>query len=113
MEWKINLVLILFLSLAFLFFNNVFVISGENGNPVANLTHGKNIVVFENYTLGIYASHIIELNRDIQLISYFDESLGRDVGYVNVFGGIGNNFLILPNVNYGVFTEKNITLYVP
>lgn len=86
--------------------------NGLNGNPVANLTYGKNNINLTNQQ-SFYANQLILLNPDIEVISYYDPYTNRDVYYVNAFGGVGRNFLINSGVNYEVYVKKNLTLEVP
>ena len=73
------------------------------------LNKGKNEVSFDKET---YASELTRMNPDIESITYFDEFLNESFGYVNIFGGIGKNFIITPNQKYEVSAKKNISLMV-
>lgn len=81
-------------------------IQADNGVDI-HLEFGKNEVQISSY---VYASELIEWNPDIEYISYYDEFLNRKIAYVNVFGGIGDNFLTGPNQVYEVSVKKNTGL---
>lgn len=74
----------------------------------SNLTIGKNNISFNEY---FYASEIINWNPKIESISYRTLD-NQTIGYVNTFGGIGKNFLILPNQTYEISTNQNISLKI-
>jgi hypothetical protein len=73
------------------------------------LMQGKNEVALDR---GTYASELIRNNPDIDSITYFDEFLNESYGYVNVFGGIGKNFVIKPGEKYEINVKKNTSLIV-
>jgi hypothetical protein len=72
-----------------------------------NLNEGKNYFYFDRV---VFAKDVVNLNPEIQSVSYFDEELNKSVGFVNVFKGIGRNFLIKPGVVYEITANKNMTL---
>jgi hypothetical protein len=85
---------------------------GVIGTDVLNtderkLVEGKNYVSFSGQG---FASDVILLNPDVEAISYFDEDLNKTIGYVNVFGGVGSNFLIVPERTYELIISKNTSL---
>ncbi len=54
----------------------------------------------------IYAKDLVTLYPDIQTITYVEN--GKEIGYVNVFGGIGENFIIYPNQIYEISVKKEV-----
>lgn len=72
------------------------------------ISEGKNNI-FMNYSLG-HASDLTKLYPEIETITYEED--GEKIGYVNVFGGIGKDFLLEPNKTYEINSNKNITIYV-
>jgi len=75
-----------------------------------NLSKGKNFVVF-NFTEPFYAETLIKLNPSIEAISYTENN--KTIGYVNVFGGVGKNFIIQKNKKYEIIVKENSTLILP
>jgi hypothetical protein len=71
------------------------------------LSKGRNFVVFEDY---IYVSKLIYMNDLIEAVSYYDSYSQESVGYVNIFGGIGNDFLIIPGREYEIFVKEETKL---
>ncbi|GBE20030.1 hypothetical protein BMS3Abin17_00762 [archaeon BMS3Abin17] len=59
------------------------------------------------------AKELVVLNPEIEYISYFDEFLNKSVAYVNIFGGIGSNFMINPEQIYEISVSKEINLNTP
>lgn len=72
------------------------------------LYEGKNIVNFSFEFNPMYASDLIKLNPEIETITKNNTIDGS--GYVNVFGGIGENFIISPNGIYEITTKQDSIL---
>jgi len=71
---------------------------------------GKNLFSVEN---PISAKELAMLNPEIETISLKEnDTIGYVNGYVNVFGGIGKNFILEPGKTYEIVSEKNLTLRV-
>jgi hypothetical protein len=75
-------------------------------NPVY-LDKGKNEI---SVPFEMLASDLILLNPEIETISYFDENLGRRIGYINAFGGLGSNFYLVPGKSYEISVRKETNL---
>lgn len=71
------------------------------------LLEGKNQVEIDRAVL---VKEIVILNPEIEYVSYYDEFLNKQVAYVNVFGGVGDNFLIEPGRIYEFSVRKKIEL---
>ncbi len=99
-------ILIVFIILVLGFY--VIVISSQGVTSVS-LTKGKNYVNL-NLSEPIYVKTLIKLNPDIEAISY--EENNQTIGYVNVFGGIGEDFIV-ENRDYEIIAGKNLTLIIP
>ena len=93
----------------FLFFT-VSKIGSVSDNTGTILLAGDNNISF-NVTSPFYAGDLVKLNPSIEVVSYNNGS--RDIGYVNAFGGIGNNFEIGNGINYEIFVSENTTLIIP
>jgi len=73
------------------------------------LREGKNILRI-NLSEPIYVETLIKLNPDIEAVSYQENN--KTVGYANVFGGIGENFVVIDR-DYEVIVSKDINLVLP
>jgi len=71
------------------------------------LKTGKNYLILNQ---SLYAKEIIILNPEIESLSYFDEFLNKSIGYVNVFGGVGSNFITNPEKAYEINVKEDINL---
>lgn len=69
---------------------------------------GENFINLSFDFSPIYSRDLIENYPEISVIT-FNES-GISGGYVNVFGGIGKNFLIEPNKEYEIITKKEVII---
>lgn len=72
------------------------------------LNEGKNIFNTSLEFTPIYVEDLIKLFPEIATISYIENE--EEKGYVNVFGGIGENFPILPNMTYEIVSTKEVKL---
>ena len=70
---------------------------------------GKNHIEI-NQTL--YAKELVSLNPEIESISYFDEFLNKNIGYVDFLDGIGSNFLIEPGQIYEISVSEDTTIII-
>lgn len=78
-------------------------------NPLnIKINEGRNNFTIEEYFPPVYASQLIADYPGIQSVSV--KEYGQSLGYINLFGGIGTNFLIESGKNYEIYTSKNITL---
>lgn len=73
------------------------------------LEKGKNKVHI-NSSEPIYVETLIKLNPEIEAISYSENNRSR--GYVNVFGGLGENFIV-EDREYEIIVSKNTNLVLP
>jgi len=78
---------------------DVFVLNAS----VDALVDGKNTVVFDEY---ITVEELIGKNNFIESVSYYDPLEEKTIGYVNFFGGLGKNFLIIPGNEYEIFSSS-------
>ena len=108
--------LLLLIAIIFMIFS-VMLASSELKNELTDfytipLQKGQNSLLI-NFSLErfVYAADIIYFNPDVEVIS-FQES-NKTIGYVNVFGGIGKNFMIEQNKTYEVISSRKINLIIP
>jgi len=95
-----------------IFFTLIFSLIGvfsENINSL-NFSDGKNFIEL-NFTEPFYVESLIKLNPSIEVISYTENN--ETIGYINVFGGIGDNFIIQKNKKYEVIVRGDSTLVLP
>ena len=75
-----------------------------------NLIIGKNHVRF-NLIEPFYVRDLIRWNPEISVVSYVNKN--KTIGYVNLFNGIGENFIIENGKDYELILNKNIELAMP
>lgn len=79
-------------------------------NKEVPIFEGENILSF-NISSHFYVKTLVELNPNIEVVSYRD--INETKGYANVFGGVGKNFYIENNTMYEIYSSKNTTLILP
>jgi len=77
---------------------------------VVELQEGENKIFVEDFFYPKYVSDFVSENPSIQSVTLIEN--GRSYGYVNVFGGVGRNFIIEQGKEYEVFIsdQVNVTL---
>jgi O-glycosyl hydrolase len=86
-----------------------FIIIAEPSGENIEIKKGKNNLTIP-LTTYIDAKTLTEIYPEIEVISY--EKNGKSIGYVNVFNGIGKNFVLESNKTYEVISNKNITIRI-
>jgi hypothetical protein len=99
----------LFLLIICIILINFFSVSSEDNNNLF-LESGKNFVRFDNLP-SFYVKDLIKINPSIEVVSYMKDN--ESIGYVNVFGGIGENFVITNTIDYEIIVTKETTLIIP
>jgi len=84
-------------------------VTSEDVNSI-ELYKGKNLVKL-NHTNPFYVKSLIELNRDIEAVSYLENN--RTIGYVDIFGGVGENFIIQEDIEYEIIASRDTNLILP
>lgn len=80
-------------------------------NPISfELQEGKNNITINETFDYMYASDLIMAYPQIESISV--NEYGRTFGYVNTFGGIGQNIIIEPEREYEIYSRENITIEI-
>lgn len=100
---KFILFLVLFASVPFLYSVSV----GDYDSTT--LLEGKN-EVFLNLSSPHYVSTLVKLNPSLEAVSYREGN--TTLGYINVFGGIGEDFVLYPRT-YELISSSNTTLLLP
>ncbi|MBD3253354.1 hypothetical protein GF386_06480 [Candidatus Pacearchaeota archaeon] len=103
-----NKLLFIAIFVVFLIICSFIILSMEENNLY--LVEGKNNIVI-NDSEPFYVKTLVELNQDIEVVSCKNEDY--DFGYVNVFGGVGENFIIYPNKKYEIIANKDFNLVLP
>lgn len=85
------------------------VILAEEIKRSVELSEGKNLINFSQEFSPIYVEDLVKLYPEITAVTSFRNS-EEGAGYVNVFGGIGENFVIYPNSVYEIVTKQKTTL---
>ncbi|MCX6750038.1 MAG: hypothetical protein NTZ83_01120 [Candidatus Pacearchaeota archaeon] len=84
------------------------IILAEEFKEGIKLSEGKNIINLSFEFNPLYVEDLVKIYPEIATVTY-NES-GQEFGYVNVFGGIGENFVIYPNKIYEITTQKEVNL---
>jgi hypothetical protein len=71
---------------------------------------GKNNITL-NISNQLFVKELVRLNPTISVVAY--EENNNSIGYVNAFGGIGENFVIKNNLTYEITSNSDIVLIVP
>lgn len=71
------------------------------------LVEGKNIVNATEFE-PLYIKTLVKMYPEIESASY--DVGGVSYGYVNVFGGIGTDFVVMPGIDYEIVVSNNITI---
>ncbi|RMF55883.1 hypothetical protein D6745_00895 [Candidatus Woesearchaeota archaeon] len=71
-----------------------------------------NTVYFPNNTQVKTVKQLAEANPKILVVNYYNPELKRHIGYINIHGGRGRNFVLKPDTEYmiSVKNSTNITL---
>ena len=99
-----------FLFLGFVFFVLVIttpIIAQENPVKI-DLIQGKNNITTNFCFSPIYVKTLAAKYPEINSVTY--QEYEKTIGYVNVFGGIGQNFPIMQNQTYEIIVKENITI---
>jgi hypothetical protein len=73
-----------------------------------NLSEGKNFINLSFEFNPIYVEDFIRAYPEITTVTYNNGT--EEIGYVNIFGGIGENFVIYPNQIYEINTNQEVIL---
>jgi len=84
------------------------ILLAEDFKEGIKLSEGKNVLNISTEFNPLYVEDLVRIYPDITTITYNDSE--KEFGYVNVFGGIGDNFVIYPNKTYEITTRKEVIL---
>ena len=80
----------------------------ETQGEKIELTQGENFVNMSFEFSPFYVKDLVKNNPEILVVT-INES-GSIWGYVNEFGGIGNNFIIYPDKTYEIICKEDLTI---
>jgi len=98
---------LIFLVMVLVIFSSAIILA-EISNGEIKLNKGENSINFTLNFSQFYVQDLIKAYPEISVITH--EENGIEEGYVNVFGGIGKNFLIEKNNIYKVISEKEVNI---
>lgn len=76
-----------------------------------NIYEGKNNIVMNQSMGDVFVSDLVKAYPEIETITWIDkENSSNSKGYVNIFGGVGEDFVLTPNENYEIISKQNITV---
>lgn len=84
------------------------IIIAEEFKEGVNLIEGKNLINLSQDFDPIYVEDFVKIYPEITTITYNNGT--HELGYVNVFGGIGENFIVYPNKIYEITTKGETSL---
>jgi hypothetical protein len=99
---------LLLLIFIFAIFSVSGIIIAEDFNEGFKLNEGKDTINLSFEFSPIYVADLLQAYPEITTITYQEGE--TSFGYVNVFGGIGENFVIYPNKIYEITTIKEVNL---
>jgi hypothetical protein len=80
----------------------------ENSGERIDLAKGENLVKMNFEFSPLYVKDLVKINPNILVITVNESE--EILGYVNEFGGIGNNFIIYPNKTYEIICKEDIVI---
>ena len=78
----------------------------SEGDSKIQLLEGENEILVPEYVSPFYVQDLVKGYPEILTVTYFE--FQEEKGYVNLFGGIGENFIIYPNNTYNLTVNKNL-----
>jgi hypothetical protein len=103
-----NNLLVLIILLIFLFTTAITIAEILPDEKGIQLEQGENEILMSLEFSPIYVSDLIKAYPEIMMITYFDEISEEEIGYVNVFGGIGENFIMYADKTYFITVEEKL-----
>jgi len=69
---------------------------------------GENEILIPEYVSPFYVGDLMKSYPELLTITYFE--FEEEKGYANIFGGVGENFIIYPNQKYNITVNKNMEI---
>ena len=82
------------------------IIFAEEFKEGIQIYEGKNTINLSFEFAPFYVEDLIKFYPEISTITYNENE--KEIGYVNVFGGIGENFVVYPNKIYEITTSREV-----
>jgi len=60
----------------------------------------------------IFVADFVAINKGVEYVLYHDDFLNKDIVYLDVFGGIGSNFLMEPGITYEISVNRDFALRI-
>lgn len=70
------------------------------------LLEGENEILIPENVSPFYVSDLIKSYPDILTVTYFE--FEEEIGYANIFGGVGEDFIIYSNSTYNITVSKDL-----
>jgi hypothetical protein len=84
------------------------VIIAEEFKEGIKLSEGKNLINLSSEFSPLYAEDLVKIYPDITTITY---KVGdEEIGYVNVLGGVGENFVVYSHQIYEITVKREVIL---
>jgi len=99
---------LLILTLTILLFGISGVIIAEEFKDSIKIYQGENTINLSFDFNPLYVKDLMIIYPEIATVTYNESN--QEWGYVNVFGGIGENFIISPNKIYTITTNQEVNL---
>lgn len=80
------------------------------GAQEVELLPGKNLVTLKESGFGISAKSLVEAYPALQMVA-FDDGI-HTLAYINLFGGIGTDFILYPGKTYELYTTTQLNLFL-
>lgn len=104
MKTKIFILILIILSILFsTAITLAELISNENE---IQLVEGENQITIPESVSPFYVSDLMKSYPEILTITYFE--FEKEIGYANIFGGVGENFIIYPTQEYTFTVNKDM-----
>ena len=78
----------------------------DNSDSKIQLLEGENQVLIPEDVSPFYVKDLTMAYPEILTVTYFQ--FEEEKGYVNIFGGIGDNFIIYANTTYNITVSKTL-----
>jgi hypothetical protein len=84
------------------------IIIAEEFKEGIKLSEGKNTINLSFEFSPLYVKDLVLIYPEISTVTYNESN--QEWGYVNVFGGVGENFVIYPNKIYEITVKQGVNL---
>jgi predicted metal-dependent hydrolase len=105
---KIKLLVLIIIVISIIFSTAIALANlvSDNTDSDIQILQGENEVLIPEKISPFYVEDFVKEYPEILTVTYFE--FEEEIGYANVFGGVGENFIIYPNKTYKITVEKNV-----